>query len=182
MADPIPEERTLIYPQETDYRSSVSQALLYKLGAMLNFLNKRHIETKRFQVNGNYGPAVIGALPFLAIDGAEPFLFNAEIVNIFIWNRIKGSAGTTSLDLKWKAKGGVTWESVFAGAGGVLPSFGAAASNYDMCGIGEAVTGFTAAKPNKIQFNSGDQLRMDLISSMTGNPNGAELIVFYRPR
>lgn len=178
MVDP---ERKILQKEAFRFRGSVSEALLYTLAAMCNFLSLKHIETKKFQVNGNYGPAVITALPYLAIDGAEPFKFNCEIVDIWIFNRVGGSAGVTELDLKWKAKGTSVWQSIFSGVGGVTPKVNSAAASYEGCGIGDVVNGFVAPIPVKTQFNAGDIIRLDLISAMSGAPSGVEVVIFYRP-
>lgn len=152
------------------------------LGSMCNFLNLRHIERKQFNINSVYGAGVVGAFPLLAIDGYEPFEFDAEIVNIWVFNRQGGTSGTTEFDIKWKAKGSAAWQSIFAGAGGVTPKITSSAANHQGCGIGDTVPGFTAAAPVKTQFDAGDAIRLDLISAMGGNPDGAYVIVTYRPR
>lgn len=178
----IPPGRKLFFKESVGYRSSVSEYLLYTLAAMCNFLNLRHIETKRFTINGVYSPSVFAAYPINAIDGIHVFEFDSEITNIWIYNRQKGTAGTTTLDIKWKANDSTVWESIFAGVGGAQPAFTNAASNYETCGIGDEKAGFTAPAPTKLQFNAKDAIRLDLIAGMTGLPSGCGLIINYRPR
>ncbi|MEN0060241.1 MAG: hypothetical protein AAGB31_15490 [Bdellovibrio sp.] len=173
----IDPERSMMHKEEVAYGASVTEALLKKLGGELNFLNTRHHETKRFTINGIYSSSVI-ATPYNAIDGIHVFEFAAEIFNAWIYNRAKGSSGTTSLDLKWKANDSTVWTSVFS----TVPSFTTTASDNEMCGIGDVKTGFTAAILGKSTFNAKDAIRMDLVSAMGGSPSGCGLILQYRPR
>lgn len=175
----IPPERKLLHQESFRYRGAVSEALLYALGAMCNFLNLRHIETKRFTVGGMYN---LFTLPYNAVDGIHTFEFDSEIVNIWIYSLLKGTGGTTELDLKWKAKDSSTWQSIFVGAGGVTPKVNSSAADYEVCGIGNNKPGFVAPVPIKTQFVAGDAIRMDLISSMSGSPTGTGIILNYRPR
>ncbi len=171
-------ERTFMQKEEAAYGAAVTEALLSKLGAQLNFLNLRHHETKRFTINGNYDYSSVATSPYLAIDGLHVFEFDCEILNIWIYNREKGTAGTTQLDLKWKSSTGSTWASIFT----TPPSFTNAAANFESCAVGETKAGFVAPILNKMTFNAGDMIRMDLITAMTGNPKGCGLIINYRPR
>lgn len=182
MANEVPGERAFFFDEDVQYRAAVSESLLGKVARTNNFINRRHVETMRFKINGNYGPNVIATPPFLSVDGIHFFDSAAEIANIIIYNRIKGTAGETKLDIKWKAQGGSTWTSIFTGVGGVVPKFDASAADYDGCGMGATVTGFTAAVPVKTQFAAGDMIRMDLMEAMTGNPSTCGLIVHIRPR
>nr|BFD58922.1 hypothetical protein CKG001_10290 [Bdellovibrio sp. CKG001] len=174
--------RKILHKEALRYRGAVSQALLYTLAAICNFLALRHIERKQFNINSVYGAGVIGAFPLLAIDGYEPLEFDSEIVNIWVFNRNGGTGGTTEFDIKWKAHGSAVWESIFSGVGGVTPKITSAAASHQGCGIGDTVPGFTAPVPVKTTFNAKDCLRVDLLSAMTGNPNGAYVVVTYRPR
>lgn len=174
--------RKILHKEALRYRGAVSQALLFSLAAICNFLNIRHIETKRFTINGNYAPVNLAALPFNAIDGIHVFEFDSEIANIWIYNQVNGAAGTTTLDVKWKAKNSAVWASIFAGPGGVQPAFAYNSSHYEACGIGDEKAGFTAPAPTKTQFDQGDAIRVDLIGAQTGAPRGCGLILNYRPR
>lgn len=171
-------ERTFMQKEEAAYGAAVTEALLSKLGAQLNFLNLRHHETKRFTINGNYDISSVATLPYNAIDGLHVFEFDCEILNIWIYNREKGTAGTTQLDLKWKSSSGSSWASIFS----TLPSFTTTASNFESCSVGESKTGFVAPVLSKTNFNAGDMIRMDLNTCMTGNPKGCGIILNYRPR
>lgn len=171
-------ERTFMQKEEAAYGAAVTEALLSKLGAQLNFLNLRHHETKRFEINGNYNITSFITLPFLAVDGLHVFEFDCEILNIWIYNREKGTAGTTQLDLKWKSSTGTTWASMLS----TIPAFTATANDFDACSVGEVKAGFVAPVVSKATFNAGDMIRMDLISAMSGSPNGCGLIINFRPR
>lgn len=170
-------ERRILHKEGVRAGGSVSTALLYAFAAMANFLNLNHRETKDFVIGGNY---TVFNLPFLAIDGSRAFDTKSEIANIWVFNRVKGTSGTTELDIKWKAKNGTDWVSIFAG-GGVTPKISSTANNYDGVEIGDVKTGFVAPVPVKTTFDAGDMIRVDLISVMGGAPSGCNLVVSYRP-
>lgn len=171
-------ERTFMQKEEAAYGAAVTEALLSKLGAQLNFLNLRHHETKRFEIDGNYDMALVSGTPYLAVDGIHVFEFDCEILNVWIYNREKGASGSTQLDVKYKSTGSSSWISIFS----QVPSFNSGAANFDACAIGMTKTGFTPAVLSKTNFNTGDLIRMDLVSAMVGSPVGCGLIINYRPR
>lgn len=170
----IPEAREMVYIEDTRFRAAVSEAIMKKFGAIANFLFKRHIEKKDLYINGIYNGIT---LPFNDIDGGIIFEYPVEIVNVYIKNRSAGSGGTTELDIKWKPQLTGSWATIF----GTTPKITSTAASNQMCGIGQTITGFTAAVLSKTQFDAGDMLRLDLLQAMTGNPNGCAIIIHYRP-
>ncbi len=55
----VTEQRINLQAEETDYKSAVSEALLTRMAAAVNFVNKRQYDTKQFDLNGfvlKFGP------------------------------------------------------------------------------------------------------------------------------
>ena len=163
-----------MHQEEVRYKSTVGEALLLKLGAMLNFLSLRHVEVREMFINGVYN----GVIPNIDVDGGIIFQYPVEIVNIFIKNRTAGDGGTTELDLQWKPQGSGSWASIFTTAPQIKP----AAAASEMCGVGQTVTGFTAPVLGKTQFDAFDMLRLNINSAMSGMPTGCAIVIVYRPR
>lgn len=170
----IPEARSFLQVEEARYGAAGTESLMLRFGAMMNFLNLRHIEVRGLFINGVYNAIV----PNLDIDGGIIFEYPVEIVNVYIKNRAAGSSGTTELDLKWKPQGSGTWTSIFT----TTPKITSTAAAYEMCGVGQVATGFTAPVLAKTQFDAHDMLRLDLVQAMAGLPTGCAIIIHYRPR
>jgi hypothetical protein len=174
MANEIPAGRHLIRIPEARYLAAVSESILKRLGAVCNFINTRHIEREKFALNGFYEPRA----GYLAVDGIFIFEFDSEIVNAHIYNLIKGTGGTTELDIKWKPQVGGAWASIFS----TTPKIASTVSDYSSCGVGDSITGFTAPVLSKTQFAAKDMLRLDLVTCMTGSPVGCGINLHHRPR
>lgn len=180
MADITP-ERINIQEEETDYKAAVSEALLKRTGAGINFINLRQYDTKQFFVNGRYDK-VSGAQT--EVDGAQMMLFDAEIVGVMMFNMVAGSSGTTTLDInRWTASntGGT---SIFT----IKPSITSAAGNiafvaYDFLNSTtlENPAGTTLPTLAVTNLNAGDLLTLDIDAKQVAGEN-CGLVIYYRPR
>jgi len=168
--------KKFIQAEEVKYKAAISEVTARKMGQMMNFLGRRLHETKRFDLNGPY---YVAADPQIGVDGLSGFEFDAEIFNIWIFNLVPGSSGTTELDLKRATTPGGTFTSIFS----VTPKVSSAAAANTWCKIGDTVTGCTAPVLTSFPFNvnAGDVLRLDKLNSMPGAQN-CGLLVHYRPR
>jgi hypothetical protein len=175
MAD-YPESRQLIQTEETRYRSSVSEWFLQKLAATHNFISKRQHDKRDLFANGRYN--IMSSYPQLGVDGLIIFEYDVEIINLYIWNGIAGSSGTTEIDIKWKPQSSGAYQTMFS----TTPKITSTAANYSICGVGDTITGFTAPVLLKTEFDAKDVLRMDILGCMSGNVEGCGIIIHYRPR
>jgi hypothetical protein len=138
-------------------------------------LSKGYLE-RTFTINGSYK----NTTGKTGVDGLLVFQWDAEIFNVVIANITAGTGGTTELDLKYTTVAGGTWSSIFT----TTPKITSVAGNYAYIGVAGTLSGATAPVPIVTPFNvaTGGALRLDIISTMTGAPKDAEVIVYYRPR
>lgn len=177
----ITEQRINIQAEETDYRSAVSEGTMTRVGAALNFVNKRQYDTHAFHLNGLYrkGVSVIGS------DGIFPILFDMEIVGITMWNRVNGTSGNTTLDVQWLSAPGVNEGTIFT----TKPSFdNNVGDNAYMIKnmatstvIIEPALGATDPILSKSQFDAGDALLLVIDSAMP-DAEDCSLLIHFRPR
>lgn len=177
MAEITP-ERQVIQQEDTAFRRGVSEAVLSKIGAQNNFINKYQTDIKEFKLNGSYGVAT--GIAFF--DGVAQFFYNSEIVGISFYNGQSGTSGTTTFDLRWKNAAGADQGSIFS----TLPSINSTSSN-ETIGYKNLVTttettptGVTNAVFSKTQFLEGESVYLILTGSMVAAVN-CGLTIFYRP-
>lgn len=179
MAEIAPARSNLLV-EETQYRSAVSEALLQKTGASINFINNEQTIYRQFTLNGNYplGAGIIG------LDGLVVFRSNVEIIHISASNAISGSSGSTTFDLHYISSPGVDGGTIF----NTKPSFDSTSANnsyflYNVLTDTIEVSGIGITPPNalvKTTFLKGEALRFDLDSAMVGAEN-ANLEIYFRP-
>ena len=156
----LPEQRVFIQTESARFRSAVSESLLQTVGKMANFLGKRNHQEKQFFINGPYG---IATVPATALDGLTFFQFDAEIIDVWAFNLVPGSSGTTEIDIKIADPGG-SFTSIFS----TTPKFtSASASNswVDALGIVPPGSGVTAPVLSVTNVDAGQALRLDLFTS-----------------
>jgi hypothetical protein len=182
MGTPITPARNSIYIEGAQFRSAISEDLVQRVGASINFINTYQYFPFYFGLAGNYSlAAFVGTLPATGLGPFETFDYNASIVNIRVYSGTTGSAGTTQVDIKKASAGSSVYTSIFS----TLPAVTTTASNnvqFDINGVdGTLPTGCTRPVLSTVNFTSGDKLRLDVNSVMTG---GADFIVtiFWRPR
>jgi len=127
-----------------------------------------------FRINGNYGGAT---LPTNAFEGFDIIPDNANVTNVFMYNVVAGSGGTTEIDVKVKPFLSGAFTSIFT----VTPKITAAAGANVWIGVGDTVAGATApilgAAASGIVAKSA--LRADLIQKQTGSPENCGVIIFW---
>ena len=136
MAD-ITEVRNMIQQEETAPQAAVSESTMSRVGAGINFVNKRHYYNHDFNLNGFYAVVPVQN----GIDGFLTYPFAFEILDIVLkTGDSAGASGTTELDLKWKPLLSGSYASIFSTTPKYTPSAGAHATWK----IGSSVTGTTA--------------------------------------
>ena len=168
--------RKLIDQLEVKYRASVSERTWTKIAGVINFIVTKNHQENQFFLNGPYS---IIATPQSKLDGLTVFNFDAEIINVYAFNLVAGSGGTTELDIKLKPQASGSFTSIFS----TRPALTSAAGNDKWIGIGDTVTGCTAPVLSSTPFNvnKGDGLVLDLIQAQTGGQN-CGILIMYRPR
>lgn len=170
--------RRQIQLEGAQFRSAVSEALAQEIGGAINFINTKQHSEKQFFANGRYARV---AAPQTAVDGSIFFEFNATIINVWAFNQVPGSGGTTELDVKRITTPGGSRTSIFS----TTPKFtSASAANSWVDALGKQApgTGVTAPVLSLTDVNEGDSLEFDFITKMTGSPENCGLVVHYRPR
>ena len=174
-------QRINIFEEETNRRSSLSEALFSRVGASINFINQRQYDTHAFHFNRLYakGAGVVGR------DGVFPVLFDMEIIGMTMWNRRSGSVGTTELDVLWLSGSESLQGSIFSTTPKISTTSGD--NSYiiqDFLNnqtIAQPSSGATIPVLSKSQFDAGDAMLCKIESAM----NGAEdcsLLIHFRPR
>lgn len=174
--------RKNIFEEDVRFRASVSEAVGNKIGSSVNFINERQYDVKNFFINGNY--SIMSTYPQLSVDGRCWFQNDAFITGILVYSDIKGLAGTTELDIKKSSDGGATWASIFS----TTPKFNTTTNNFSHCVVDYVGTtsitpvGWTAPILVTNNFNAGDVLRVDIITTMTVSPQNCGILLHFRPR
>lgn len=178
MATLVTPARKLIYQLGTQFRSAVSEELIQRLAGISNFISLYQHSEKQFFINGSYSTATT---PVLGVDGLAVFEFDAEIIDVWMFNTTAGSGGTTELDLKVATTSGGAFTSIFS----TTPKITSAAGNNAWVGAPGgayvAPTGTTAPVISTVNVDAHSAIRLDLLQTQTGGQN-CGLIVHYRPR
>jgi hypothetical protein len=178
MVDIAP-QRINIQEAETNYKASVSEALLKRVGASTNFINDSQYVRWDFKANGPYktGPGLDGAIIFEA---------DVEISAVSMYNLIAGTSGTTTIDIR-------RYTSSNTPAGGtsifsVKPSISFTAGNYAYVSYNfvtstalENPSGTTLPVLSTVNLNAGDMLvlNIDAVQVLAQN---CGLSIGFRPR
>lgn len=176
----LTEVRKDIELEDVKFRSSISEAVGNKIGASINFINRRQYDKHSWNLNGPYALGAGSKGP----DGVFTFLFNAEVVGFSYYAGSIGNSGQTIVDVHWISGGEIDEGTIFT----TRPQIDIVASN-DTITTRDVInsttltnpTGHTLAVLNKTQFNAGDTLRLDLDDAMTG-ANNFQFTIFFRPR
>lgn len=183
--------RTLIYAPGAQFRSAVSESLIQGLAGLNNFISLYQHSEKQFFLNGPYSTLT---MPQTAVDGLVVFEFNAYIFDVWMFNIVNGSAGTTELDLKLSTGSGGAFTSIFT----TTPKITSAAGNnayvgkpivYNANGVATADPLYaTPAGCTKPVFVGGAQtytvlkqqaIRLDILQAQTGGQNCGLLVHYY---
>jgi hypothetical protein len=192
MATLVTPSRTLVYTPGAQFRSAVSEELIQRLAGMENFISLFQHSEKQYFLNGDYSKV---SLPQTAADGLAVFEFDATIIDVWMFNIVAGSTGTTELDVKISTTSGGAFTSIFS----TTPKITSAAGNNAWVGnpsvwtTGSPVQDGTYTVPTgctrpvltgggqTLDVNKYSAIRLDLISAQTGGQN-CGLLIHYRPR
>lgn len=133
-------------------------------------------ETLEFKLNGSYYNSA-DTFPIAAIDGLTVLPYNIIITNIFLYNVVAGTGGSTSMRLYKKDVVGAAYTNLFS----TDPAITSAAVADAWIGVGETVAGCTAPVLNGSSqlITAKSILKCDLQSAMTGAPEDCGLVVHY---
>jgi hypothetical protein len=156
----------------------VSEELIQRLGASINFINERQHSEKQFFLNGPYYRN--SSYPKTFQDGLAVFEFDAEIIDVWLFNAVAGSAGTTEIDLKISTAPGNPFATIFS----TTPKITSAAVGPVWVGAPGgayvAPAGTTAPVLSTTSVSAWTAIRIDLLSAMDDAEN-CGVIVHYRP-
>lgn len=173
--------KKLIFSEEVDRNKGVSQSTWRKIGGVINFLANRTHEVKRFDIFGAYGQLPPSQYPFIFVDGAHVFEFNAEIFNIWVvsYRDVVGT-GQTEIDLKLAPNGSEVYSSILTTTAKIL-STSALTKRFK---LGDVDTGIVAPvmTSTPLNVNAGDAIRADLITAQSGIKGALSIIIHFRPR
>jgi len=171
----ISPERKMIQQEETKPQAAVTESVMSRVGAGINFINVRHLYIKEFCLNGKYN--IIN--PNLSLDGFLTYPFAFEIIDVVVKiGELNGSGGTTELDLKWKPFSSGTYQSIFS----TTPKWTSAAVPDSAVKLGTSVTGFTTPVLSKTTFDAYDLIKLDQLQAQTGDVFSYYVTLFIRPR
>ena len=174
MADISP-ERKMIQQEETAPQAAVTESVMSRVGAGINFINTRHYYVKEYCVNGKYN--II--LPNLSIDGTFTYPWPFEIIDIHVrLGQATGISGLSEIDLKWKPETSGTFASIFS----TTPKWNSSAPADSSVRLGVTRTGWTTPVLSKTQFDAWDLIKLDLLQGLNGNVNSFFVTIFTRPR
>jgi hypothetical protein len=192
MATLVTPSRTLVYTPGAQFRSAVSEELIQRISGLQNFISLYQHSEKQFFLNGPYD---IKTPPQTALDGLTIFEFDATIIDVWMFNLVAGSSGTTELDIKMATTSGGTFTSIFS----TTPKITSAAGNNAWVGnpsvwtTGSPVQDGTYTVPTgctrpvltgggqTLDVNKRSALRVDILQAQTGGQN-CGLLVHYIPR
>jgi hypothetical protein len=178
----LPEARKDIALEDVAFRSSVSEAVGNKIGASINFINRRQTDKHDWHLNGAYALGVGSAGP----DGIFVFPFAAEIVAYMLYSGTAGVSGTTTISIKRLDVGGAVLGDLFSTNPSVNST--AASGSFSMyrwldpdlvsLPTGHAV-GVITVDANRF-FTEGQGVRLDLDSGMVGGKT-LQATIYFRP-
>ena len=168
------EERSDLEIEDCQYRAAVSENFAFKLGASVNFINRRQVDQHRANANGAYNVVSSDT----NVDGLISFPYPFEIVELQIWSgSVVPTTGQIEFDIQWRTQNTGSYASICS----TKPKFDSTAIVLGSCGIGQTATGFTAPVLTKTQFAANDQIIVNYTTNATGPVNGAGIIIFHRP-
>jgi len=195
MADVDPVRQDVPLPG-TQFLSAVSEFLAQSIAGSVNFINYFQHSEKQFFLNGFYN--VSQSFPQSAVDGMAVFEFNAQIIDVWMFNVIAGLSGTTELDILIADSSGGSFTSIFT----TTPKISYQAGNYAWVGavnpslIGPNYSPSPSYSPpsNTTQpvlnasitnaIPAWSAIRCDLIQAQGGGTSGPQncgILVHYRP-
>lgn len=175
----FPPSRLQIQTEALLTRDPVSESLMQPIAGSVNSILLYNYVAPTWKINGSYKGQ---ANKINAPDLFYRWNFNAQIINVVVFNADPGNSGVTEVDIKTANTPGGVFTSIFS----TTPKVNSAAAQNVWCGIGETVTGMTApvltSSPGNLNVTAGDVMRMDLLQTMGGNPKGIQVSIYWLPR
>lgn len=179
----LPEARKDIALEDVAFRSSVSESVGGKIGASINFINRRQNDKHDWHLNGFYGLATGSAGP----DGIFVFPFDAEIVAHVFYNGTAGASGTTEIAIKRLDVGGAVLGDMFlinptitsAAASGSFSAYRWSDNTTLALPTGHSIG--TIFPASNLQFTAGQGVRLDVVSAMVSAMT-MQFTIYFRPR
>lgn len=174
----IPDARSFLFQEETQFRSAVSESLLTKVGASNNHILNRQFEQHSWHLNGRFS-----LLPVQGPDGIYTFLFPAEVTGFFYTCGVTGVSGTTEVDIRRINSSGSDLGSIFSTEPAISNT--AADGSFTVFRQTDSTTianpaGHTLAVVSTTTFAQGDGLRLD-VNSAAGGAQNFQFTLMYRP-
>ena len=160
--------RTDIYQEEVDYRSALSENLMTKLAAGINFINSNMLQTFNFRFLGTFASLSTGE------DGVLVFPYAVTLVGYSGHIRVAPSSSAFTIDLHKLNTSGADQGTVMASAIEVTNSAAdnvvwyknqLASTSNDPTGVGSSGGGATLPAINTTSFSAGEALRVDIMSA-----------------
>lgn len=170
----LTEERNDLELEDCAYRAAVSEAFATKIGASVNFINRRQFDQHRANANGQYNVVSSDT----NVDGLITFPYPWEIYQLGIWSgNVLPTTGQIEFDIVWRTQNTGAYATICS----TKPKFTSSATVNSSCFIGQTATGFTAPVLSKTQFAAFDQVMINFTTDATGPVSGAGIIIFHRP-
>jgi len=151
-----------IRSEDAEYKRSVSENILTKVGASINYL----LETFDYYYFGVSGAPYSGlsAYPYTFSANKEVVESSRTILKVKVFNAVSGTAGTTEFKIERQLAAGGAWDNIFSTNCSILNT---AADELFFESGGSAPTGVTLPVLSITSFAVGDRLRFVLISAAT---------------
>lgn len=162
----ITSEAAYIRSEDVEYKRSVSENILTRVGASINYL----LETFDYYQFGVSGAAYSGlsAYPYTFTNTQEIVESARTILQVKVFNLTSGTAGSTEFRIERQLAAGGSWDNIFS----VNCTIGnAAADELFFTSDDAAPSGVTIPVLSITSLAAGDRLRFVLVSAATGARN-----------
>lgn len=166
MGTEIDAENSRIYQEDVKYGAAVSEAVMFKIGALANYIADKFSYYDFGVVGASYDD--LSSYPYTFSDSIEVVDLDATIYRIEVTNDVSGTAGTTEFKIERQVAGVGAWSNIFS----VNCSIVHTASDALAFRSDEAApSGVTLPTLSTTSILQGDRLRFVLVSAATGAQN-----------
>lgn len=155
-----------IREEDVEYKRAVSENILTRVGASINYLLE-NTDYYRFGVVGASYDS-LSAYPYTFTEGTEIVATARTILAVKVFNQTSGTSGTTEFRIERQLAAGGSWDNIFS----VNCSISNTAADelfFDTSDSG--ISGVTVPVLSITSLAAGDRLRFVLISAATGARN-----------
>lgn len=170
----ITSQAAYIREEDVEYKRAVSEAILTKVGASINYLLENFDYFEFGAVGATYDQ--LSAYPYNFTDGIEVAETARTISAIKVYNEIAGTAGTTEFRIEKQLAAGGAWNNIFS----VNCTIGNAAADelFFTDSTSPAPSGVTLPVLSVTSLAAGDRLRFVLVSAATDAQNIRVKVLF----